>query len=176
MKKIILASGNKVKKAVVEEAFSKLLLNEQFEVVVLDLEKDGSEPFGKEATLNQIYEATKNIRSIESKADFYVAMEGGVEDSNGTMDEVAYVVIEDQVGNKAVSQSVTFPVPLKVADKVRQGISFGDAVDQVHGTKNIKTGQGFVGLLTDGLVDKKALYLQPTIIALSKLVKIEWYS
>lgn len=175
MKRIILASGNKIKKEVIEEAFLKLLPNEQFEVVALDIEKGGPEPFGEEATLNQIYEAIKNIRSTEPKADFYVAMEGGVKDLNGNMDEVAYVVIEDQLGNKAVSQSVTFPVPPKVADKVRQGVPFGDAVDQIHGTQNIKTGQGFVGLLTEGLVDKKALYLQPTIIALSKFIKREWF-
>lgn len=175
MKKIILASDSKVKKDVVQEAFLKLFVGEQCEIVSIDLEKPGAEPFGEIATLNQISNSIRKMRSLEPKADFFISMEGGVREVNGNMDEVAYVVVEDQFGNTSVSQSVTFPIPPQVAYKVRQGVPFGDAVDQVYGTQNIKTGQGFVGLLTEGLVDKKALYLQPTIIALSKLIKREWF-
>ena len=176
IQKIVVASKSKIKLDVVISVLSKLIPNLQTEVIGIDLESDGAEPVGEKAILSQITEAIRKARKLHPDAEFYCGMEGGVEEKDHGMEEAAYVVIENKNGsNRSISRSVSFPIPPAVAKLVRNGIPFGDAVDKTYSTKNIKTGQGFVGLLTNGMVDKKALYIQPTAVAFSKFLKEAWF-
>lgn len=175
MKKIIIASTNKVKVEVVQTAVNSLFPNNDFEIVSMDAEVDGVEPFGEKALIEQIGEAINKSRKFDSTAYFYVAMEGGVIETVLGMEELACVVIEDNSARRSVSKSVSFPIPPKVAEQVRLGVPFAEAVDAIYGTKDIKTNGGFIGLLTDKVVDKKSLYLQPTVVALSKFLKSDWF-
>ena len=175
MKKSVLTSTNRVKLEATKDAVAALIPGVDFEFISIDVEDSGSEPVGEKAVCDQIIKAIKKARDADHDATYYVGMEGGVRETDHGMEEVAYVIIEDVESRRSYSQSVSFPVPPNVADKVRKGISFAEAVDEVHSTKNIKTGQGFIGLLTNGIVDKKALYFQPLAVAFSRLLKGEWY-
>ena len=174
-KKIILASKSLVKKEALSKSLIQLIPSSHFDIVQIDADAEGSEPFGEDAIVGQILEEIKNIKVKQPDADFYIAMEGGVRETDAGMEEVAFVIVEDNKSRRSLSRSVSFPVPPEVAQKVREGMPFGDAVDQVYSTENIKGGQGFVGLLTNGVVNKEALYFQPIVVALSKFLKEGWF-
>ncbi len=173
--KILLASKSKIKAETVRDAVALLFPNSILELVQHDVEDPGPEPFGNDAVINQIRKSIEKIQENDSDADFYIGMEGGVREYNGEMEEIAYVMVSDKTNRISLSQAVSFPIPPNVAQKVREGIPFATAVDELYSTKDIKNNQGFVGLLTNGVVDKKALYFQPTVVALSKFVKNEWF-
>ncbi len=175
MNKIIIASKSKVKASVVSDTVTQLFPGTEFEIVSVDADSDGPEPVGEEATLNQILTSIQKISDLQPGASFYVGMEGGVRETKLGMEEIAFVIVKDQSGQIAVSSSVSFPISENVAEKVRKGVPFADAVDQIHHTKDIKNNKGFIGLLTGNIIDKKSLYFQPTVVCFSKLIKSDWY-
>jgi non-canonical (house-cleaning) NTP pyrophosphatase len=173
--KIALASKSNIKLETIKQAVTLLYPSTQIEIIPHDVEDKGSEPMGEEALLSQLSNAIKNIKSITNNVDFYIAMEGGVREVKDGMEEIAYVMIEDGENRRSISQAVTFPIPPAVAEKIRSGIPFATAVDDIFLTTDIKNNQGFIGLLTNSVVDKKAMYFQPTVVALSRYLKEEWF-
>ena len=174
-KKIIVCSTSKLKSEIVTAAFRAVFPGTVFSVTTLDLEGEGAEPVGEDQLRSAIVNHMQEARKIESAADFYIAMEGGVRVYEKSVDEISMVIIEDGNGYQSVSLSASFPVPPLVVGKVLNGVPFADAVNETYGTKDVKNTNGFVGLLTDDKVNKFDLYFQPTVIALSKFKKGEWF-
>mgnify|MGYP002631596041 CR=1 FL=1 len=173
--KIVLTSISKIKESVVLESVKLLFPNEITELVKVDIETTGPEPTGEQATLGQISKALEKAKTLHPDASFYVGMEGGVRETDLGMEEIAYVVIENNSRQRSVSQAVSFPIPPEVAKMVRGGVVFAEAVNQTYATNDIKNNQGFIGLLTNQIVSKKALYFQPTVVAFSKYLKDGWF-
>ncbi len=173
--KIALASKSKTKKAVVIDSISKLFPGATPVIESFDFEDQGAEPVGEEALLGQIIDSINKMKAEGATTDYLVAMEGGVRETVNGMEEISCVVIEDRDGRRSVSWGVTFPIPESVAVKVREGIPFATAVDSTYSTDDIKHNGGFVGLLTNDVVDKKNLYFQPTVVAFSRFLKKEWF-
>ena len=172
---IILGSKSLVKGEVVKKATGLLFPDTDFTIIHIDSEASGAEPMGEGALLKQLQISIDYLKKEKPQADYYVVMEGGVTESSAEMDEIAGVLVEDKNGQHSYSRSVSFPIPPVVAEKVKKGVPFAVAVDETYNTKDIKNTGGFVGLLTDGFVDKTALYYQSTVVAFAKFVKREWY-
>ena len=68
------------------------------------------------------------------------------------------------------------PLPPVVAELVRGGLELGDAMDRVAGTHNVKQGQGAVGLLTLGLIDRQRAYEALITYALAPFLVPEYWS
>lgn len=175
MKKIVVTSINPVKKDVTEKVVAALLPNDTFECICLPLEKDGPEPIGKEAITAQMKDALSAARKEVADAEYYVCMEGSMLDDGVAMNEVAYVTVEDSHGTSMTSSCSSFPVPTAVAAQVREGKGFAEAVDEFYKTTGTKQGGGFVNILTNGVINKKDHYFQPLTIALSALIRKDWF-
>jgi len=106
-----------------------------------------------------------HARSLHATADFWVGIEGGIEDQNGGMLAFAWVVVctNDGLGK---SRTGAFVLPEAVAELVRQGKELGEADDLVFGRANSKQEEGAVGLLTGNVIDRAGLYEQAVILAL----------
>ena len=59
-----------------------------------------------------------------------------------------------------------FRYPDSIAKLVREGMTVGDAVKQVYGNTEIGKKQGAIGLLSNGLIDRKSLTEQSVIAAM----------
>ena len=64
------------------------------------------------------------------------------------------------------ARTATFQLPPEIAGLVRQGVELGHADDRVFGRSNSKEKDGAIGILTDGLVDRKAYYAHAVMLAL----------
>lgn len=175
MKKIVITSTNPVKLNVVKRVAAALFPAETFEYMPLPLETSGQEPIGKQMVMKQISIALDSAVSQVSDAEYYVCMEGGMVDDGENMDEVAYVTVRNNRGASATSNCASFPVPKTIADEVRKGKGFAEAVDEFFKTNGTKQGGGFVSILTDGRINKEDHYFQPTMIAFSSLNRVDWY-
>ena len=92
-------------------------------------------------------------------ADVGVGIEGGViEQADGSMRTCAWAAVVDGDGRSGVGGSLSMPLPHRVAAMVREGLELGHAMDRLSGQHDTKRGQGAVGILTAGLVDRQQAY------------------
>jgi inosine/xanthosine triphosphatase len=167
MKTIVLASENPVKIQAVLNGFQKMFPHEIFQIQTVVVPSGVSvQPLTSAETLAGAMNRAQNATNIITKADFWVGVEGGVEvTEKGEMAAFAWVVVigENIVGK---SKSGTFFLPPPVCHWLRQGKELGEADDIVFGRQNSKQDNGAIGLLTNNVIDRKALYEHAVILAL----------
>nr|WP_202819759.1 inosine/xanthosine triphosphatase [Thaumasiovibrio subtropicus] len=99
-------------------------------------------------------------------ADFYAAIEGGLEVLEDGPVTCAYVAIADNQ-RTSVGRSAALPLPQAVYDGLVAGDELSDVIDAQFGTQNIKHKEGAMGLLTNGLATRESTYRQALILALA---------
>lgn len=174
MIRIIVASKNPVKMDAVREGLS-VFLNVAFEVLGVSVESGVSDqPMSDAETLtgalNRVYEAMKQYPSH----DYYVGLEGGVEQTASGLMAFAWMVISNgqKVGK---ARTASFFLPPEVAELVHGGMELGDADDIVFAKSNSKQQNGAVGLLTNDAITRKSLYLPAVQMAFIPFLNPELY-
>lgn len=166
MKKIIVASTNPVKINATRRAFEKVFPTETFEVEGKQISSFVSDqPMSDEETRRGATNRARNAKDTYSTADFWVGIEGGIEIIENRMDAFGWMVVLSEK-QKGQSRSCTFPLPPYVARAVLDGQELGHVNDAFFKMHNSKQGGGAVGSLTDNLVTRMDLYVQPLILAL----------
>jgi inosine/xanthosine triphosphatase len=114
-----------------------------------------------QGALNRVQHATQ----LMPQADYWVGIEGGVEERQGTMAAFAWIVVSSPplLGQ---SRTGTFSVPAGVATLIRQGWELGPAVEELYGRSQVKHTTGAVGVLTAGVIDRVQLYEHAVVLAL----------
>lgn len=170
MKTLVVASTNPVKIQAALEGFRRMFppnpfgANE-FSARGVAVPSDVTDqPMTDAETLQGALNRAANARRADPDADYWVGIEGGVEDGSA-LQAFAWIVVTDgkQTGK---SRTATFDLPEEVSALVRQGIELGHADDQVFGRANSKRTNGSVGLLTGDVIDRTAYYVHAVILAL----------
>lgn len=134
------------------------------------------QPFGPEETLQGARNRAQNARAQVPDADFYIGLEGGVEQSGKDLYAKAWVSILDTDGRESHSSNGPFLLPPKVAALVLEGqVELSDAADQMFHTESIGTKSGVVSVLTNGAMDRTEYYVHMIILALVPFLKKELY-
>lgn len=123
----------------------------------------------------------KAAQSALPKADFWLGLEGGLEeDPEGALFAFAWVVVRGRDGGGGYrtgrSRTASFQLPEAVAELVRQGKELGEADDLVFGRTNSKHSSGAVGLLTGDVIDRAQLYEPAVVLALVPFARPEFFS
>jgi len=164
---IIVASTNPVKIAAVKNGFQSMVQDQQFDVEGVPVSsKVSHQPMSNAETEKGAVSRVKNAKKACPDADFWVGIEGGVEDIDHQLEAFAWVVIEAKDGSVGKGKTGTFILPPKVADLIRQGKELGEADDIVFRQTNSKQKMGAVGLLTGGVIDRTDYYTHAVILAL----------
>ncbi len=174
MLKIIVASQNPVKLAAVKEAFTSVSVHE-FEVFGVSVNSGvGDQPMSDHETLTGARNRVHLAKMEYPGADFYVGLEGGVEETALGLLAFAWMVISD---GKKIGQARTasFLLPPKVAELVHGGMELGDADDVVFSKSNSKQQNGAVGLLTNDVITRKSLYLPAVQMAFIPFLNPDLY-
>jgi inosine/xanthosine triphosphatase len=127
------------------------------------------QPFGDSQTLQGALNRVEAACESRPDADFWVAMEGGLERVGDGLEAFAWIVVQDSAGRRSRSRTATFSLPLAVAVLVRAGSELGDASDVVFGQMGSKRRGGTVGFLTRGAIDRSAYYAHAVVLALAGL-------
>ena len=115
-----------------------------------------------------------NAKKVAAGADYWVGIEGGVEDDDGRLAAFAWIVVLSltQCGR---GRTGTFFLPEVVSNWVRKGKELGEADDIVFGQTNSKQQNGAIGLLTGDVINRTSLYEQAVILALVPFKNPELY-
>ena len=101
--------------------------------------------------------------------DFSVGMEGGISgmDPTDEMECFAYIAIFDGQ-SMGIAKTAMFYLPTAISSLVRGGMELGDADDAVFKTKDSKRGDGTVGALTLGKINRTQYYSPAVVLAMCK--------
>jgi len=167
MAKIIVASKNPVKINAALGGFKKMFPNETFEIQGVSVASGVSDqPMTDEETVRGARTRAENASVEYPHADFWVGIEGGIEDTHNEMQAFAWIVVKSKDGNVGRGRTGMFFLPPQVAYHVRQGKELGDADDIVFGKTNSKQANGAIGLLTDNIIHREHYYTETVVLAL----------
>lgn len=166
MKTIVVASTNPVKVQATLNAFNRTLSDEQYVAETVSVYSGVREqPLSSQETIQGALNRAQNAAVEMPGADYWVGIEGGVEETEGDLAAFAWVVVlsKDRVGK---GRTGTFFLPEAVARLIRQGKELGEADDLVFNRLNSKREDGAVGILTGNVVNRIQLYEHAVILAL----------
>lgn len=168
MKKIIVASKNPVKRDAVRAGFGNMYPDEHFDIVGVDAPSGVSDqPLSDEETFQGAMNRANSVYTHTPEADYWVGIEGGLEEKNGELEAFAWVVIRARDAPLyGKGKTSTFFLPKAIAELVKRGQELGHASDAVFQENNSKQKQGTIGILTQGTLDRTKYYTEPVIIAL----------
>jgi inosine/xanthosine triphosphatase len=167
--KIIVSSKNAVKVNSALLGFQRMFPEELFEAEGISVPSGVSDqPMSDDETfrgaMNRVLAAKAAVQS-----DYYVGLEGGVEDLGEEMRSFAWIVVAAADGRMGKAKSGHFYLPKKVGELIRSGVELGKADDIVFGESNSKQSHGAVGILTGDVITRTSLYEHAVILALIAL-------
>lgn len=172
--KIIVGSKNPVKVNAVKTAFISVFPNNTIDCQGVNAPSlVADQPMTEQETLTGA-ENRVNYCQQQHQADYYVAVEGGVDNFKYGPATFAYIVITNNK-NTSTGRSTNLPLPEVVYQALVAGKELGDVMDELFNTVNIKQKGGAMGLLTNGLATRESIYNQALILALSPFVFKQLY-
>ena len=167
MPQITVASLNPVKLQAAQAAFQQIFPRQRFDVAGVAVPSGvPDQPMSLAETMRGARNRADKARAAQPDADYWVGIEGGIEDTPLGMSCFARVHIISSDGREGLGQTAVFYLPREVAELVRAGLELGQADDQVFGRDNSKQANGAIGILTDDAVDREAYYIHAVIMAL----------
>lgn len=172
--KIVVGSRNPVKVNAAKQAIMQAFALTDVECIAIDAPSGVAEqPMTAEQTRTGAINRVKYCQQ-QHQADYYLAMEGGVDEFAEGPATFAYVVIANQE-QMSVGRSAALPLPLQVFCALQQGAELGPLMDSLFNTTNIKQRGGAIGLLTHGLASREGNYTQALILALAPFLNPDLY-
>jgi inosine/xanthosine triphosphatase len=166
MATLVVASTNPVKMQAAVNGFRRMFPAMNLNVIAVAVASDvRAQPLSDAETLMGALQRVHNAAALTPDADYWIGIEGGIEDMGADMLAFAWVVVRSR-GLVGKGRTGTFFLPPVVADLVRAGKELGEADDLVFNRSNSKQDIGAVGILTGNVIDRVSLYEHAVILAL----------
>lgn len=164
--KIVVGSLNPVKINAAKNAISQFFNIADLDCWGIDAPSGvAAQPMNVEETRQGAINRVKYCQQ-HHQADYYVAIEGGVDDLEDGPVTFAYVIVANQQ-HMSVGRSATLPLPKQVFQALQGGEELGSLMDNLFNTTNVKQKGGAIGLLTGGLASREGNYTQALILSLA---------
>lgn len=175
--RVVVASQNPVKIETALRAFQEVFPHVPCECEGVSAESQvSSQPLSDHETLEGAQNRIASARGRVPDADFYVGIEGGVEDCDNELHCFAWIVVESKEGKRGKGRSAAFIVPPEIRRLIiEEGKELGDADDLVFGGTNTKQKNGSIGLLTNDVITRTELYRHAAIAALIPFIHEHLY-
>ena len=166
MTRIIVATTNPAKLEATRRAFARMFPEETFELSGQETASGvDPQPHSDAETLRGAFNRASAAARQSPGADFWVGIEGGIEEMNGGMAAFAWAVVLAP-GLSGKGRSAAFFLPEVVADMVRSGLELGQADDLLFQRTHSNRAGGAVGLLTHDALTRADLIEQGVLLAL----------
>lgn len=163
---VVVASQNPVKVEATRRGFARMFPQVPFHVQsVAAASGVRQQPLSDAETWRGARNRAQHAAQLVPQADYWVGIEGGVEERQDSMEAFAWVVVytPQLVGQ---SRTGTFRLPAGVAALIQQGWELGAAVEELYARPRVKHTTGAVGVLTEGVIDRVQLYEHAVVLAL----------
>lgn len=174
MIKIVVGSKNPVKIRAAKTAISTMMCLQKVECEGIDAPSGvAAQPLSSQETREGAINRVKYCQKI-AQADFYVAIEGGVDLFEYGPATFAYIAIADNQ-HMSIGRSCNLPLPPKIYQALQNGEELGQVMDTLFDTENVKQKQGAIGLLTQGQATRESVYTQAAVLAMAPFVNPTLY-
>lgn len=163
---LVVASQNPVKVEATRRGFASMFPSLAFHLHPVAVPSGvRPQPLSDAETLQGALNRTQHAAQLVPQADYWVGIEGGVEERQGSMEAFAWIVVftPHLLGK---SRTGTFSVPEEVAVLIRQGHELAVAVEEIYQQSQVQSTTGAVGVLTEGVIDRVQLYAHAIVLAL----------
>ncbi len=164
--RVIVGSKNPVKVGCTREAFSQAFGKLGLVEGVDAISEIPAQPRSEEEALLGAKNRATHAKSLVPNADYWVGIEGGVDEDPQGMYAFAWIYVLHRSGKSSQSKTGTFYLPPQVVALIQDGMELGHADDLVFQAQNSKQQGGSVGLLTHGLLTREGYYQQAMVLAL----------
>ena len=175
--KILVGSKNPVKIASVEEALKNYFDN--IDAIGIEVESGVSvQPVNDETFTGAQNRAIKLKEINDSQmldADLFVGIEGGITKQFDKWFAFGCICIIDNNGKTGFGTSPHFQLPQSVVEKLLRGIELGDIMDEIMNEQNTKQKHGAIGYFTNGIMNRKELYVEGLKVAVIPFLHKEMY-
>jgi inosine/xanthosine triphosphatase len=171
--KVAIGSGNPVKIAAVKLAFRKVFPKGNFAFIPIEVPSGvPAQPFGSQTIRGAANRAERARKKAD--ADYGVGIEGGIRKVGRKRHFLeAWSVIVDRDGRKTLGAATMSQISGGVLGKIiKEGKELGKATDEVFGTKDVGRKEGFVGVMTNGVVTRKDALAYAVTMALATREKL----
>ena len=163
MHHVVSATTNPAKIQAILQAFNEIFGEGSCHIESVSVESGVPEqPFGNDETRAGARNRVVNARAARPDADFWVAIEAGIDDGS----TFSWVVIENSL-QRGEARSATLPLPAVILEKVRAGEALGPVMSQHTGIDEIGRKEGAIGVFTAGKLTRSSVYHQAVVLALS---------
>jgi len=174
MIKIVVGSKNPVKISAAKTAICDVFSLKEVECVDINAPSSVAEqPMTTEETQLGAINRIKYCQQ-QTQADFYVAIEGGVDQFEYGPATFAYVAITNDK-HMSIGRSCNLPLPPVIYQALKNGEELGHVMDRLFNTQNVKQKEGAIGLLTNGLATREIVYRQAILLAMAPFVNPDLY-
>jgi inosine/xanthosine triphosphatase len=174
MIKIVVGSKNPVKISAAKTAICSVFSLENVACEGISAPSGVAEqPMTRQETREGAINRVKHCQKT-AQADFYVAIEGGVDLFEYGPATFAYIVIADNK-RMSIGRSCNLPLPPKIYQALQNGEELGHVMDKLFNTENVKQKQGAIGLLTNGQATRESVYTQAAVLAMAPFVNPALY-
>jgi inosine/xanthosine triphosphatase len=158
----VIGSRNPAKIAAVRDAFA--LVGGVVDIISTTVHGGFRQPLTDNETRLGAEQRAKRARERYPEADWWIGIEGGIEDVAGDLMVIAWAVVErgDQIGR---SRSASFALPAWIAARIRAGATLGAITELVSEGSDWQS-TGLVATLSSGRINRTQLYVQPVLLAL----------
>jgi len=166
--KILVGSLNPVKLNAVEEAVQNYFDN----ISVIGLETQSG--VSDQPINDEVFTCAENRAiTLKKKNDieniggrFFIGIEGGIANNYKRWFAFGGVCIIDDMGNKGFGSSAHFELPREITDRLLSGEELGFVMDEIMQTENTKQKGGAISFFSNGVMNRKELYVHGIISAL----------
>lgn len=153
---IAIGTKNKAKTAAVEEVAAQYFEQCTFKHISVP-SGVAEQPFSDSETRQGAINRAINAREATG-AGMGFGLEGGVYELDGVMYCCNWGAVALQDGTVISSSGASFVLPEEIAVKLRNGEELGPVMDVFTKTKDIRHHAGAIGIFTEGLVDRQAMF------------------
>ena len=164
---VAVGSKNPVKVNAAKSAFTQMFPEATVEVVGIDVSSDVSaQPMSDEESIRGARTRAQKAMQ-QAKTDFGVGIEGGLHKIGKTWFDTSWTAVCDVAGKEGIGSSGKILVPDVIMQHIHSGLELGQACDLVFNTSNVKQKEGFVGLMTNNVLNRTISSSQSVVAALA---------
>ena len=169
--KVLIGTKNPGKIEGARKAFENYF--DDVEVIGIKVESNVSEqPVGKETFTgahNRVNNLIKYAKENNISADYYVAVESGINNDLGFWAITNIAVIKNNLGEMGVGASESFPVPNKYVKTIIKD-SLAPVMDKIFQESDLRSSTGGIGLLTRDILTRIDITTHAFVMALTQFI------
>ena len=136
----------------------------------------GEQPLSDDETIRGAMNRARNALAAVDGASIGMGVEGGVQDTPYGMFVGGWAAVVDRDGGLGIGAGGRVLLPEAIARRIRAGEELGPVMDDFSGRRNVKHGEGAIGVFTNGLIERTEALEIALTYALARFITPENYA